>query len=415
MYRLTYVPKQTVRVQIEKDKQGAVGTLFANQDARIVDSELLGHNMQNRLNREGEKELKFTKQVNNFFDAFQLGDYYLDYKVTKVDNNRLSETTLTTATLSKNFAKKSERIDLANKPRQTEISATNTIRNDIFNEYIEIKTSSLTNNTYLQTLGINRYLDTFRDVNQQDNPVEFVLWSGVTSLLIPCSSQGMAKTMIFPFGFDSNIVAGSKTSLLDTIYGNEFVRYANTDGTLDSFNFKAYGGFIPTPNTFAQSALVAQELPHFDLLDIDVTEEYIDTSSLAIYKDSGEIYNFTYQLTLVTEDEDIFIGNKLATDNALVVKDTEQLYLYSSATKIPFEQTVETGLTVQKIVLGTPINSSEVRVAASAFANYGTTLFSENFNNNYWAIANINREVYMIVNKLNQAFIYHNPRNKRSD
>ena len=413
MYRLTYVPKQTVRVQIEKDIAGAVGTLFANQTDRIVDSEMLGQNLQNKLNREGNKELQFSKKVVSYLNAFDLGDYYGDYKVTKVNNDRQEQYTLTTATLSKDYAKRSERMTIANMPRQTQISAENTVRNDIYSEYIEIDTALDTNDTYVTNLGIDRYMDTFRDVAVYDNPVEIAQATLTKETLIPCVSQGIGKVLSFKWGFDNNISAGIATSQLDTIYGNEYYRYTTITGTTNNCRFTLHGGFTPNPNTFAQSAIVAQQLPEYSASDVTLNAKYIDVPELFIDKDSSEIYNFSYQLINVTPNENIYIGNKIATENALVVKDTEQLYLYSSGTKIPFGERLADGLTVQTIVTGTPI-AGEVKLSTTLTSNYGRLVFSTNFNDNYWAIANANREVYMIVNILEQDNVYINPRNKRS-
>jgi len=42
--------------------------------------------------------------------------------------------------------------------------------------------------------------------------------------------------------------------------------------------------------------------------------------------------------------------------------------------------------------------------------------FSTNFQTDrYWAIANDNREVYIIMNKLDEATVYFNLKDKRSD
>ena len=411
MFRLTYVPKQTVRVQIEKDTKGAVGTLFANQSDRIVDVELLGSNMLNQLNREGEKELHFTKNV-PYADRFKLGDYYGEYQVTKVTNNRKTEYTLSSATLSKNYSRRDERIALRNLPRQTEISAENTIRNDIYAEYLEASTVANTNDSRLTLIGTTQFADTFRGANRYYTPVEFVLWE--TDIVYPVTSQGVEKMLSFNFSFNSNVVAGVKTELLDTIYANEFVRYTDEVGVKDTVSLKYYSELVPTPNTFSQKAKVSQELPNYDSGDATLQLMSIDLGDLNILKDSGEVYGLSYQLKITSEDSDIYIGNKLASENGLVVAETEQLYLYSRVQPIPFGERIIDGLTSQKMVTGTPI-AGEVKVVTSLGQTTASVEFTTNFNNLYWAIGNANRDTYMIVNKLVEPKIYFNPRNKRSD
>jgi len=411
LFRLTYVPSQTVRYQIEKDKPSGHGTLFANQQSRIVDSELLGANMLNRLNREGEKTLQFTKTVTDFTDAFQLGDYYEEYRAVKVNNIRKTEYTLSVATLSKNYSKKSERIDLANQPRQTNISKENTIRNDIFNEYIEVSTVQGSKTGSITLVGGSSFIDTFLFPTRFYQPIEFALFEG--DIIASLTSQGIGKTLSFKFQFENNVTAGISSTLIDSIYANQFVVYA-PDGLLDTANISLYSDLTPDPNTFDQSVVVANLLPKYDAGESTLGFEMFDLPELNILKDSGEVYALSYQMKLYTDDPDIYIGNRLATNNGLVIKATEQLYLYSWAQKLVFGEKVGTHTDKQLIKHGAP-GAGEVRISASLLAIIPNIEFTTNFNNLNWAIANDDGDVYVIVNKFSTPKIYFNPKNKRSD
>ena len=414
MFRLKYVPKETVRVQLERDKNVGYGTLRANQSARIVDTELLGNNMQSKLNRDGEKELLFTR-LNN---PFNINDYYLNYYGTRLDETHYANgDVLSTLTLSRNYAKKSERIDLPNRPRQTQISEQNTIRNDIITEYCEVALSDSTaNDSSIGSTGINRFLKTFDDTVSSDNPVEFITWDG--NIMLECTSQGIGKTMSFKFEFEDNITAGVKTTDLDgSIYGNEFVSYTDADGTKEYCRVRLYGNFnvlLPSLTTYAY---VAQELPSYSPTFVELVDEHFDLQIRRILKDSGEVYALSYQMIIVSDDDVIFVGNKMAQENGLVVKTAEDLYMYSQSTPIQLGQVLDiSSMTKQKIVTGTPIDTSEVKIASSTTTGGGKITFSTNFNNfKYYAVCNEDGEVYVIVNKISRPNIYFNFKENRSD
>jgi len=418
MYRITYVPSTNSRLQLEKEDETSTGILFANQTERIVDSELLGQNLKSKLDREGAKELKFTKRC-AYADRFKITDYYGEYKGVSVYNNRQSQFTLSTIVLSKGYVKRSERITIANKPRMTAISGDTVVRNDIVNEYMILSlNTSFTNNSYMEQDGIDRFLDTLDNgVIGSDNPVELVTWNGVTILMLPCISQGIENVLHFKFGFDNPIVAGKQLTTQSSIEANNYFRYANEDGTLTSLSFKLYGGFTAAPDTFAQRVIVAKDLPHYDLEEIALTENYFDIDTLYVLKDSGEIYNMTYQMTIVNRDiYDIIIGRKLATENLLVVKESEIVYLYSQATKFTDKIKIPDEATQQTIVQGTPADQDEVKLVITSTAVRGKTELTTNFpEDKYWAIGNDDRDLYFAVNHLNESTVYFNPKRKRSD
>jgi hypothetical protein len=415
MFRLKYVPKETVRIQLERDADVGFGTLRANQTARIVDAELLGNNMQSKLNRDGAKELKFSKLVKSYSDAFDVRDYYGTYKGVSVDNTRYSNgKTLSTISLSEHYAKKSARIDIANRPRQTEISAENTIRNDIINEYMKVSLLDFTADSSLNEVGVERYARTFSDTISYTTPVEFAIWED--SIYVETTSQGIGKTMSFKFEFPNNISAGKQTILLDTIYGNNEVQYA-TDGVIDNATIKFYDTFESYVVTESAKAQVGQLLPEINegtsIGDVTLGNELIDLGERRILKDSGEVYALSYQLTHYTNDEELFIGNKLAQNNALVVKDMEDLYLYRLFEPIQVGQNIDisnASLQKQKVVSGIP-TASQVKLEITKISSGNNTRYRYQFTNNfistrYWALCNEAGEVYLICNKTDQDTFY---------
>ncbi len=412
MFRLKYVPKEVVRVQLDRDTDDGYGVLRANQSARIVDTELLGNNMQSKLNRDGEKELVFSR-LNN---PFNIDDYYLNYRGTKLDETHYENgDILSTLTLSRNYAKKSERIDLPNRPRQTQISEQNTVRNDIINEYVKVSLSDISASGGLKEAGLDRYMVTLNDTFTPTLPVEFITWEN--NVLLECTSQGIGKTMSFKFEFPNNISAGTQTVLLDTIYGNKEVVYT-TNGVQTNADIKFYDGFQSAISSYAGRAAVAQKLPEYEegitTGKITLGNLIIDLDERRILKDSGEVYALSYQLINYTTDEELFIGNKLAQNNALVVKDTEDLYLYRTSDYFPRGQIIDVNATFvskQKIVTGTPASASEVKLVATTLGFGDSKRIKNQFTTNFnaasqWAICNESGEVYIMCNAINEPIFY---------
>lgn len=419
MFRLIYVPKTSSRLQLEKDKVLSTGTLFANQSDRIVDSELLGQNLKSKLDREGAKELVFTKRC-DYADRFKINDYWSNYKGVSVTNNRQSQHTLSILTLSKYYSNRSKRMVIANKPRMTEISGDTVVRNDIVNEYMILsRTWSIANNSYMLQAGIDRFLDTLDNGTITSvNPVELAKWVGVSVLLVSCISQGIENVLHFKFGFDNPVVAGTQMTTQDGAEVNSYFRYANEDGSFTSFNFELHGGMVAYPDTFAQRALNAQELPHLNSSvpsTMTLTEKYFDMDSLHILKDSGEIYNMTYQMTIVSDDDDILIGRKMATENLLVVKDSETLYIYLSLTKFTDKIKIPSSASQWVLTTGTAAGSEVKMVITSTSIRGAIQLTTNRPTGHYWAIGNSNRDLYFAVNHINEDVIYFNPKHKRSD
>jgi hypothetical protein len=343
-------------------------------------------------------------------------DYYGTYKGVSVDNTRYSNgQTLSSITLSEHYAKKSERIDIANRPRQTQISAENTIRNDIITEYMKVSLSDLSASSSLNESGIERYARTFNDLIAHTNPVEFAIWED--SVYVEATSQGVGKTMSFKLEFPNNISAGQQIALLDTIYGNKEVVYA-TDGIIENATIKFYDTFESAIDSDSARATVAQKLPEISegILSDDVTlgNEYIDLDERRILKDSGEVYALSYQLIHYTDDEELFIGNKLAQENALVVKDVEDLYLYTTLDVFTKGQIIDVnGIFVaskQEVVTGTP-TSTQVKLVSTKLGFGSGARYSHQFTTNFntgrsWALCNEAGEVYIICNKINEDTFY---------
>ena len=430
MYRVTYVPKATSRIRLEKTKSTGKGTLYANQTARIVDVEQLGINLKSKLNRDGNKTLTLTKTVESYDDVFTLESYYGDYNASKVINDITYNSSgihhiKSIVELGKNFAVRSERVNIENKPRQTQISAENTIRNDIIEQYIMADFSTSTNTSFLQSEGLGRFKETLNNSTATyDNPIEFALvvtrdTSGTAlnyelkEYLIPCISQGVADVLHFKFQFEDNIIAGKQLDQLDTIYGNRNVTYVDDNGQFASVEFDLCDTFTSTTNTFASKATNAKSLP-LKTTDMAVANRLIESDVLWALKDSGEEYALTYQLMIYSNDDDLLIGYGFAQNNALVLKDAPTIYIYESDTKFTDVSKIPTDATQKELVLGTP-TASQVKYSITSGSDYVTFQLQTNKpTDKYWAIGDNDRNLYFAVNtELATDTVYFTPRKER--
>lgn len=137
-----------------------------------------------------------------------------------------------------------------------------------------------------------------------------------TGATAPCTTMGMANSMIFSASMKDNLSAGLQIDPENGDYCKE-VFYCNEDGTLDN----AY--IVLSTGIQNQDAA---KYPAASLLTYGNYNNPQDTVFLHEYhidKDKGEALKFTYQCHWTSREDNIVIGSKLAENHPLIKKWTE--------------------------------------------------------------------------------------------
>lgn len=422
MFRLTYVSRQGERLRIEKAIPLGNRTLFINQAERIPDIEKLGNKMREDVEGIGNKQLIIGKRVSSYANVIQLGDHYNDYIVDSIHNYVDKGEVVSVAILHKNNRNISLDVGINTENRDTTIDDKNAVvRREIYDEYIELGYSPGTNTSLITADGLQRYSQLFNTVAViKDKPVElcqFVNDGSAERKILACKSVGTANVIKFDFGFDSVNLIGRASKLVDGLWVSDYINYVgdNIYARLADFEFKLISGIEATVDTFANHVAIAQALPLEEVALSNIIDTYFEFDTavrLNLLKDGGEILKMTYQLGHYDLTGDIIIGDKLSTNNPLVVKDLETLYLYSSSSE--FEKSNFIGKYDNKflIVNGTP-GVGEIEVDFILTSDYvaielkGITPFR-------WAIGNDEQELYFAVNNTSEKKIYFNFKENRS-
>ena len=427
MFRITYVPRINERLRIEKGNPLGDRTLFYNQDDRLPDIEKQGNKMRDEVERLGNKQITATKYGMAYADRLKLGDYItrngIDYIVDYEHIAGSKGGIVSEAELSKYSSMIDRDVSINTENRDTAIDTNNAIiRHELLNEYIELSASSRnTNDSLVTEAGIERFMEFINNTETplRNNPVELATFSqdiSSTILVISAKSVGTGNIIKFDYGFDTVNIAGRKSTLLDGAWISDYVPYTTDENArLEGFLFTFFGEYEVTPDTFANKATVARNLPELTPSLTNTNDEYIDgysTNRYMIHKDGGEIFKFTYQLTLRTDDTRIILGDKLATENPLVVKDTQDVYLYTSSEEFIKSDFITSYDNKYEIInSGTPTTSQRL-ITYSNDGDEGEITFDSSEEVN-WAIGTDDEELYFAINSTSLKKIYFQPKKER--
>jgi len=220
------------------------------------------------------------------------------------------------------------------------------------------------------------------------------------------------NSLIFTFGFEDNVNAGNKIVVdgNDTI--NQFVRYTNTDGTLDTFNFDLAHAFVADDSmSINEVATIAKKLPEID--PEIVYSVLVSTDYFKLMKDPAEILKMTYQLQVVAKRgmEDVFIvGKELTNKNPLVTyypwwNTDPKTFIFTVSTEKygKFENKKAKGVAQS---IGFTIDYSTGYIQIDDFQD-ATGLMKS------WALSDIHGNLYIACNDINIRRVYFNFKNKR--
>lgn len=423
MFRLTYVSRQNERLRIEKDVPLGNRTLFINQSERIPDIEKLGNKLREDIKNIGNKQLIVGKRVSSYANTIQMGDYIGDYITDFVHNYVDKGEYVSVATLHKGARNISLDVGINTENRDTTIDDKNAvIRHELYDEYIELTNGALSNTSLITSDGIKRYAEMFNTAAIiKESPVElchFLNDGSAQRKTLACKSVGTANVIKFDFGFDSVNIVGRSSELVDGLWTSKYIDYVggNIYARVSEIEFNLISGVEARVDTFANHVTIAQALPLHDTIVADVLETYFEFDTavrLNVLKDGGEILKMTYQMGHYSTNSFVYIGDKMSTNNPLVVKDKETLYLYKSST--PFERDNFIGSYDERLLItnGTPI-LGEIQLIQTVGTD-NIHLAIQDSSEFYWAIGNFEQETYLIMNHILQKIIYINFRNQRSE
>ena len=359
-FRIEYVPL-TSKTKIRARKNEILKQEYIqpfNQRAEINAASAFGKNMWLTAQKTGCREIAVIKNYTKLNDIPQIGALvkHNGKKYRLVANHYVQTNTVyiqVRHTLSENWSYRSKHVAVDQKYRNWSIPQDTLWRNLYWEDYLRVGTSLKESDNVNGGVALADILQGFYVDNTKDKTIDTFSWTANESLgnkdggevlgaSLPCSTYGIAHSLIFSASFKDNLSAGMRAVKWDEDgeYVCEEAMYCKADGTLDIANV-AFGqgcdvgaSFEINDNMTIEQAITVTAYKEFQSVfypsiikkALGTPDEYVMTNVIQtpvfnkeflIYKDPGEALKFTYQIHLIGED-DCFFGNKFAEHNPLI-------------------------------------------------------------------------------------------------
>ena len=445
-------------------------TKIINQNGRIVAHDRVTANAYGVAQRFGVQTINYTKVSTSPTEIEEPGDYAENDEVVVEKETVLYNSYLRSnieATKYFNRLSKYVGIDREYRPYEIPDPTRSEKREDIYNEYLEYRTSkhgamSYKNDTYLRYEFMDNFLRTLTSQPSTEKPIStaIVYTDGMRErypittvanvrhepyVIAPITKMGGKQTLSFKFGFKHNRSAGDVLDfqpswwqgIISEPYGlwQEFIQYTDDDGRANEFHFEFYNK-IPRMNyvtpmvnynrtkdlplTYKEYA-IGTNTPTFGTPSSFVESRNHNglEDPLVIKKDPSEQYNLTYQISIVpfevNNHREVYIGTALTKYNKLITENAKETYLYIHNDGTKYLQFDEE-----------KIKDGSVRYPIS---NYVEILYREDENQNTfpvgirifppvqeytsWAIGDEDENLYVAVNS-DDDHLWFIPKNKRT-
>lgn len=335
-YRIEYVPiTPKTKIRARKTAKQEVEYLQPfNQRAEINAASAFGKSMWLTAQKTGTEQITVVKNYTKLDDIPPLGAVvrHNGKKYRLVANSYTQTNTIyiqVAHTLSENWTSKSKHVAVNQKYRNYSIPQDMLWRNMYWEDYITVSSVGKTAPDDATTGKLmDKAIQLFYVPSTNDSTIDTFAWKFEEKqvgnfleqgVVVPCSTMGIANSMVFSASFKDNLSAGLRENYTE---GEDWLLeealYCKEDGTLMSAQVILADGYdegaseetarrlYPSIITNTTTGVVynAPNTPIFD------KNFYVD-------KDPGEAIKFTYQVHFVTEG-DCVVGNKLAEHNPLI-------------------------------------------------------------------------------------------------
>lgn len=326
-FRVEYVPITTsTKIRARKSEKTLVDYIQPfNQRAEINAASAFGKNLYLTAQKTGVEELSIVKNYTKLKDIPPIGALIRHngkrYRLTANLYN-LTNTVFIQVThrLSENWSNKSKHVSVDQKFRNWNIPQDILWRNIYWEDYLRVGTS-VKESSILETasVSISLVVNILKSTGttKEKTVKQFYLYYYETNgevtngVVSPCSTMGIANSMIFSASMKDNLSAGLYKATYSTC---EEAYYCKADGTIQNAIIMLDKDIYNYDNEQYPKS-IKYESPSKG--GINTTNSPIFYKTFIINKDPGEALKFTYQIHLIGEDE-CFFGNKFAENNCIV-------------------------------------------------------------------------------------------------
>ena len=321
----TMLPLERYKLQkIDLTNINIDNNININQEHAVLDLSSVGENMFFTLNRLSDNKVTLCGKVKNASLVPQKGQKTSDnYVITEVETSYYKSYCEFKLTLVKNFTNISAYQQIDKEFRPFEISDKGIKSDLVYTEYIVFSSTkeNITNNSMLKDETWLDYLFKTNTSIYEFAPAYALFKTDVIDYYVhvPVVKSILANTWNFHFEFTNQISAGNSiTTVTNTLFRNEAVKYTDDYGEFSKFNFimNLWGMDYfdqGTLRTFPKVSIDDYEIWKNDILNGGYSNlllkvlgnEGIVSKTFNYKKDASEIFGFTYQVALVPKQSDI--------------------------------------------------------------------------------------------------------------
>lgn len=375
LFRIKYKPYIDGHVKISKPKyDGIKTTITSNQSDRIVDLVKYGGNLYGLVQRLGNLESSFNKDISNITDDLAIGAKTEDgFVLVKKERSFFNCFIQARYIFSKDFNNINERIGIDRRKRIYSIPLENTVVDTLIRYKINASLTSTSDTSNL----ILEYIKTFNNITK--NAITSALvqtsWYSEGSYIhsdlfeLPLASYTMANAIIYTFKFQDNYSAGM-SDVGRVIGGIKQTPnpYVNSIGEFDRIVIKLFNDSQKqTGLTFDQ----LKQLPKTNTSYYSAVTFLLD-KEFEKRKDAYEHHKYSIEFeTVSTDGDNLIVTDKIAQLNALFTGANNTLKVYYSLT--------ERYSTNDKTALGTHSSTAIISTIGNAVSIGGVDILGENW------------------------------------
>lgn len=324
-YQIEYIPiPQSTKMKAHKaEKKPRKYAQIVNQRAEVNNAEAFGKYLHTMAQKTGTEKIAIAKTYTKIADVPPVGAvvWHNGEKYRLVANSWSVTNTVTFTvmhTLSKNWSSKSKHVAVDQKYRNWNIPFDDYVwRTVYYEEFIELSGNAVAFDSAFNSKLWENALKGLFSLGATDTVLQN-MWlinrdnSGENGCVLPVSTQGIGKSLVFSASTKDTLSAGLRVDPTNSEYCEE-VLYCNADGTMDEMSV------ILSPEIAAYDDLA---YPYATLYNenrpplFNGVRHFAET--FALDKDPGEAIKVTIQCHFIPTENWIVVGNAMAKDHPFV-------------------------------------------------------------------------------------------------
>lgn len=338
-FKITYTPFINTRLKQSKshvEDLAFKSVLSYNQSSNMISSNAFGEHLRGVVAKYGVPEKKLMFTVSKLSEVPKVNTKYKDFTITSVKTETYNNFILVEVGMSKKFNNKSAYISINSQKRFYEISEKACAERFILYEDYCVIGDEIDNDdkSLITSEGINAFINSFSNgktcqigaVKAQGYTDE---GSPLTEIAKPVFALGVGNSILFGYSYDDNYSAGSTASYEGETKVQEYVKYADVYGEIETLKVR-FGRGTNEIDSYDMAVARGDAMPKSSAIPDGNFLVYFSTEDdkIVIKKDGREKISFSYQMHMITNRQNMIIGSGIGRKNVFTSREQLNYKLY---------------------------------------------------------------------------------------